>query len=144
MKALMTSYQACTQNRMQILPLFLINICFWEIPGSERSFPIIHEMQVPGLRCLYFQKREIHQEEEKRNNSLQFIHRSWKSAQQKKRDVNRHRIRFVHFWGWFSTAVTKFVVCSTINNDKTLDLASKLPCWYEKCVPQPAVHQLTS
>lgn len=140
MKALMTSYQASTQNRMQILPLFLINFCLWEIPGSEKCFLIIHEMQVPGLRCLHFQNREIHQEEEKRNNSLQFIHSSWRAAQQKKRDVNRDRRRLVHFSELFSTAVTNFVVCSTRNNDRTLDLASKLPAWYQKCISQPAVH----
>lgn len=65
---------------MQILPLFLINISLWEIPGSEKCFPIIHEMQVPGLRCIHFQNREIYQEEEKRNNSLQFIYSSQRAA----------------------------------------------------------------
>lgn len=61
--------------------------------------PTIHEMQVPGLRCLHFQNREIHQGEEKRNNSLQFMHNSLRAAQQKKtRDVNRDRRRLVLFF----------------------------------------------
>jgi len=123
---------------MQILPLFLINICLWDTPGSEKCFPITHEMKVTGLRCLDFQKYTKRKTKEK--NTLQFIHSSRRAAQQKKKDVNRDRRLLVHFSELFSTTVTNFVVCSTRNNDKTWDLASKLPTWYQKCVSQPAVH----
>lgn len=70
--------------------------------------------------------------------SLHTVHKEQLSK--KKREIDRNKRMLVHFLELFSTAVTNFIDWSTRKNDKTLDLASKLPTWYQKCISQSAVH----
>lgn len=77
----------------------------------------------------------------KRKETIAYnLHIVHKKQLSKKREANRYKRILVHFLELFSTAVTNFVDWSTRNNDKTLNLASKLSTWYQKCISQPAVH----
>lgn len=80
--------QSCQHpNQDQILSLVLMNGCIWEIPGSQKHFPMKCRSRV--WDAYTFRAGEIQQEEgiwtTTTKKSLQFIHSTWNAAQQEKK-----------------------------------------------------------
>lgn len=114
-------------------------LLIWASRRWEMLFNLLWNVG-PRSNMLTFWEQEFTKRKKKETiaYSLHIAHKDQFSK--KKREVNRNTRMLVHFLELFSIVVTNFWDWSIRNNDKTLNLASKLPTWYQKCISQPAVH----